>query len=223
MIETVTLAAERRQDAGTGAARKLRATGRVPAVIYGSGRETESVSLQAAEFERLLQRIAGGSTLIGLQVDGAEVSVLIREIQRHPTRKTVTHVDFLEVHAGETLTMDVPLQLVGSPEGVRNGGGVLEQFLREITIEVLPKDIPERVKVDVVALEIGDSLHVSDLAIENAKILMDPSTTLCTVVPPRVEAEPEEAIEEEEDEAAEPELIRKPRGEDEDEEEASED
>lgn len=222
MTETVTLSAERRQDAGKGAARKLRAGGRVPAVIYGSGRETESLSLQSAEFDKVLQRIAGGSTIIDLQVEGSEVRVLIREIQRHPTRKSVTHVDFLEVHAGEALTLDVPLTLVGTPDGVRNAGGVLEQFLREITIEVLPKDIPERVKVEVSELTIGDSLHVSDLAVENAKILMDPTTTICTVVPPRVEAEAEEGVEEEE-EAVEPELIRKPRGEDETEGESSED
>ncbi len=221
MTETVTLSAERRQEAGKGAARKLRAGGRVPAVIYGSGRETESLSLQSAEFDRILQRIAGGSTIIDLQVEGTEVRVLIREIQRHPTRKTVTHVDFLEVHAGEALTLEVPLALVGTPDGVRNGGGVLEQFLREIEIEVLPKDIPERVKVDVEALTIGDSLHVADITVENAKILTDSTTTICTVVPPRVEAEPTEGIEEEE-EAAEPEIIRKGRAEDETEGEASE-
>jgi len=191
-------------------------------VIYGHGRETESLSLQLAELDKVLQRIAGGSTIIDLNVDGTETRALIREVQRHPTRKTVTHVDFLEVHAGEALTLDVPLALVGTPDGVRNGGGVLEQFLREITIEVLPKDIPERVKVDVEHLKIGVSMHVSDIAVENAKILSDPKTTICTVVPPRVEAEPTEGMEEEEG-AAEPELIRKPRGEDETEGEASED
>ena len=115
----------------------------------------------------------------------------------------------------------MPLALVGTPDGVRNGGGVLEQFLREIAIEVLPKDIPERVKVDVEELTIGNSLHVADIAVENAKILTDPKTTVCTVVPPRVEVEPTEEIEEEE-EAAEPELIRKARPEDETEGEASE-
>lgn len=222
MTETVTLSAERRQDSGKGSARKLRAGGRVPAVIYGHGRETESLSLQLAELDKVLQRIAGGSTIIDLNVEGTETRALIREVQRHPTRKTVTHVDFLEVHAGEALTLDVPLALVGTPDGVRNGGGVLEQFLREITIEVLPKDIPERVKVDVEHLKIGVSMHVSDIAVENAKILSDPKTTICTVVPPRVEAEPTEGMEEEEG-AAEPELIRKPRGEDETEGEASED
>ena len=99
MTETVTLSAERRQDGGKGSARKLRAGGRVPAVIYGHGRETESLSLQLAELDKVLQRIAGGSTIIDLNVEGTETRALIREVQRHPTRKTVTHVDFLEVHA----------------------------------------------------------------------------------------------------------------------------
>jgi large subunit ribosomal protein L25 len=219
MKATVTLSAERRTDTGKGAARKLRAGGRIPAVIYGHGREPESLSLSQSELDKVLHQIAGGSTIIDLNVEGAAVvQALIREVQRHPTRKAVHHVDFYEVHAGERLTLDVPIALAGSPDGVRNGGGVLEQFLREITIEVLPRDIPERVEVDVTDLKIANSLHVSDLQIENAKILTDPKTTICTVVAPRVEAEPVVAFEEEE-EAAEPELIRKARGEEEESEE----
>jgi large subunit ribosomal protein L25 len=218
MKATVTLSAERRTDTGKGAARKLRAGGRIPAVIYGHGREPESLSLSQSELDKVLHQIAGGSTIIDLTVEGALVQALIREVQRHPTRKIVHHVDFLEVHAGERLTLDVPITLVGSPDGVRNGGGVLEQFLREITIEVLPRDIPERVEVDVTDLKIANSLHVSDLQIENAKILTDPKTTICTVVAPRVEAEPVVAFEEEE-ETAEPELIRKARAEEEESEE----
>jgi large subunit ribosomal protein L25 len=222
MKETVTLSAERRQDTGKGVARKLRASGRIPAVIYGHGREPESLTLSQTELDKVLHQIAGGSTIIDLQVGGASVQALIREVQRHPTRKSVRHVDFYEIHAGEKLSLDVPVALLGSPDGVRNGGGVLEQFLREITIEVLPRNIPERIEVDVTDLRIGDSLHVSDLSVENAKILADPSATLCTVVPPRVEAEPVVEIEEEE-ELAEPELIRKQREEEEEsEKEASE-
>ncbi len=218
MKETVTLSAERRQDTGKGVARKLRASGRIPAVIYGHGREPESLTLSRVDLDKVLHRIAGGSTIIDLHVEGAPVQALIREVQRHPTRKIVHHVDFYEVHAGEKLSLDVPVALLGSPDGVRNGGGVLEQFLREITIEVLPRHIPERIEVDVTDLRIGDSVHVSDVSVENAKILDDPSTTLCTVVPPRVEAEPVVEIEEEE-EPAEPELIRKPREEEEESEE----
>ena len=213
-MEAVTLTAERRQAAGKGGARKLRAQDRIPAVIYGHGREPESLSLSRMELDKVLHRIAGGSTLIDLTVEGTgTVQALIREVQRHPLRKNVTHIDFYEVHAGEVLSVDVPVVLVGSPDGVRNAGGVLEQFLREVTIEVLPRNIPERIEVDVTDLRVGTSVHVSDLTVQNAEILTDPHTTICTVVPPRVEVEPTAEEVEEEEEAAEPELIRKQRGE----------
>jgi large subunit ribosomal protein L25 len=211
-MEAVTLTAERRQASGKGGARQLRAGGQIPAVIYGHGREPEPLALSRTELDKVLHRIAGGSTIIDLQVDGAvAVQALIREVQRHPTRRNVTHVDFYEVHAGEVLSLEVPVVLVGSPDGVRNAGGVLEQFLRDLTIEVLPRNIPERIEVDVTNLRVATSMHVSDLTVENARILTDPRTTVCTVVPPRVEAEPAPELEVEGE--AEPELIRKARGE----------
>jgi large subunit ribosomal protein L25 len=212
MAQTVTVNAERRSTSGKGAARQLRLAGMVPAVVYGSGRETESLTLNRADLEKVLQGTSG-STVVELSVDGKPLRALIREIQRHPTRKTITHVDFLEIHAGEKITVDVPLTMVGTPEGVRNAGGVLEQFQREIEIDVLPRHIPERIEVDVSALEIGDSIHVSDISVENAEILMDGSQTICTVVPPRVEEVAVPEVVEEEEEGAEPELIRKSKAE----------
>ncbi len=217
MADAVVLTAQRRTDSGKGAARKLRSSGFVPAVVYGHGRETQSLAVAQTELDRVLPRLARGSTVFDLTVDGQTVQALIREIQRHPTKKTVTHLDFYEIHAGERITLDVPVTLVGSPEGVRNAGGVLEQFLRALEIEVLPRDIPEHIEVDVTDLGIGHSLHVSDISVPNAVVLSDPHTTICTVVPPRVEEEPVPELAEEE--AAEPELIRKPR---EDEEESEE-
>jgi large subunit ribosomal protein L25 len=217
MAETLVLVAERRTESGKGSARKLRASGFVPAVVYGHNRETQSLAVAHTELDKVLHRIAKGSTVFDLTVDGQTVQALIREIQRHPTKKTVTHLDFYEIHAGESITLDVPITLEGAPEGVRNAGGVLEQFLRALEIEVLPRDIPEHVVVDVTNLAIGRSLHVSDLSVPNAKVLSDPHTTICTVVPPRVEEEPVPELAEEE--AAEPELIRKAReGEEESEE-----
>lgn len=219
MAQTVLLTAESRNDKGKGAARKLRSQGRIPAVIYGHGRAPAALSVSSMELDKALQGISAESTVIDLSVDGAGVQVLIREIQRHPTRKNITHVDFYEIHAGEMITVEVPLRLVGSPEGVRNAGGVLEQFLRELEIEVLPKDIPDHIDVDVTNLGIAQSLHVSDISVPEAKILSDPGQTICAVVPPRVEeAPPTEAVVEEE--AAEPELIRKPKAEEEAEEES---
>jgi large subunit ribosomal protein L25 len=217
MAETLVLVAERRTVSGKGSARKLRASGFVPAVVYGHNRETHSLAVAHSELDKVLHRIARGSTVFDLTVDGQTVQALIREVQRHPTKKTVTHLDFYEIRAGESITLDVPITLEGAPEGVRNAGGVLEQFLRALEIEVLPRDIPEHVVVDVTNLGIGRSLHVSDLSVPNAKVLSDPHTTICTVVPPRVEEEPVPELAEEE--AAEPELIRKAReGEEESEE-----
>lgn len=207
MAETITIQAERREHTGKGAARKLRQAGQVPAVIYGSGRAAEALSVPRIDLDKYAGALRG-STLVELALGGQMVSAVVREIQRHPIRKTITHVDFYEIHAGEKISLDVPVALVGSPDGVRNQGGVLEQFIRELEIEVLPKDIPERIEVDVTALRVHGSIHVRDLDVPNAEILTDPNRTVCTVVPPRVEEEPTAAAAEEE-EGVEPELIRK--------------
>ncbi len=206
---TKSLAAERRADKGKGPARQLRLQGRIPAVIYGRGRESESLSISSHEFERMMTG-SPGTQLIDLELEGKPVKALIREIQRHPFQPGVLHVDFYEVHEGETITLSVAIHVVGVPEGVRVTGGVLDQVLREVEIEVLPGNIPDRVSIDVSALGVGQSLHVSDLVIENATILTELQQTICTVVPPRVEEEAA-AAEVEEPGEEEPELIRKPK------------
>ena len=222
MITTVSLAAQHRNTAGKGPARQMRMVGRIPAVVYGRGRDPESLSVSAAEVDKLLATHARASTIISLAIDGDSVKVLIRDVQRHPLRRDITHLDFYEIHEGESITVTVPIHLEGSPDGVRNAGGTLDQVLREVQIAVLPRHIPERLELEVTALTIGQSLHVRDLVIENANILTDGEMTICSVIPPRVEEEVapvEGAVEEEEleDESAEPELIRKPKGEEEDE------
>lgn len=193
MAQKVQLKAEGRSGRRKGAARALRRTGKVPAIIYGHSREPEALAVDGVELERLLERIEPESTLIELTVGGKRTNALIREVQRHPLRTGVNaflHVDFQEVHAHEKIRLEVPVHLVGSPEGVRNQGGVLDQVLRAVLIEVLPADIPERVELDVTALTIGKSLHVSDLVIPKAQILSDPSLTVATVVAPKVEEAP---------------------------------
>ena len=158
--------------------------------------------------------------IIELSVDGKTAKTLIREIQRHPIRPDIIHVDFFEIHASEKVKLKVPVHLAGNPDGVRNAGGVLDQVTREVEIEVLPENIPDRVELDVTALKIGDSLHVRDLTIPNARILTDTDLTIATVVPPRAEEvatpTPEAATE-----VAEPELIRKVREGEEEEGEAA--
>jgi len=220
MAQTVFLSASPRQATGKGAARQARFRGRVPAVIYGHGRDTQPLELEAKALEKALQGVEPASTIIDLAVDGKTVKTLIREIQRHPVRPDIIHVDFYEIHASEKVKLRVPVHLVGNPDGVRNAGGVLDQVTREVEIEVLPANIPDRVELDVNALKIGDSLHVRDLTIPNAKILTDGDLTIATVVPPRAEEvaapTPEAATE-----VAEPELIRKVREGEEEEGEAA--
>lgn len=222
MITTVSLAAQHRDTAGKGPARQMRMAGRIPAVVYGRGRDPESLSVSAAEVDKLLATHERASTVISLAIDGDPVKVLIRDVQRHPLRRDITHLDFYEIHEGESITVTVPIHLEGSPDGVRNAGGTLDQVLREVQIAVLPRHIPERVELEVTTLTIGQSLHVRDLVIENANILTDGEMTICSIIPPRVEeevapVEGAEEEEEEEEESAEPELIRKPKGEEEDE------
>src|SRR6266568_9087104 len=189
MAQIVSLTASTRRTTGKGAARQARFRGEIPAVIYGRGRATQSLAVEAKALEKALTGVEPASTIIELAVDGQTVRTLIREIQRHPVRPDVIHVDFYEIHADEKVKLKVPVHLVGTPDGVRNGGGVLDQVMREVEIEVLPEHIPERVELDVSALLIGHSVHVSNLSIPNATILVAGELTLATVVPPRAEEE----------------------------------
>jgi len=221
MATTVTLTAATRQDTGKGAARTLRRAGQIPAVIYGRGREPESLMLESVTLHKAMTTIHG-STIIDVQVDGREpVKALVREVQRHPIRpESILHVDLYEVHAGEQIEVDVAIQFEGIPDGVRNFGGVLDHATRTLEIRVLPSDIPERVAVDVTNLGIGQSIFVRDIQIPNAEILTDPDVPVCSVVAPRTaEVTPEEEVAEEE--VTEPELIRKVKAEDETEETTS--
>src|SRR5882762_3485213 len=207
MATIVSLEAQRREQTGKGAARQARFQKKIPAVIYGHGRATQSLTVDGPALELALEGVDPESSLIELTVDGKKTRALIREIQRHPIRPDIIHVDFYEIHSGEKVTLKVPVHLVGAPDGVRNGGGVLDQVTRDVEIQVLPEHIPDRVELDVTALKIGDSLHVRDLTIANAVILTGADLTIAVVVPPRAEEvaapTPEAAAE-----VAEPELIR---------------
>ncbi|MCU0619961.1 MAG: 50S ribosomal protein L25 [Gemmatimonadales bacterium] len=216
MAQTVNLRATSRTTKGKGAARSLRRAGMVPAVIYGRGREPESVQVEAPVLGRALHGVSPTSTLFELTIDDrTPVKALIREIQRHPLRaENILHLDLFEVRADEKVNVEVAVHLVGTPEGVRSHGGVLDQQLYAITLRVLPADIPASVDVDVSALGIGASLHVSDLSVVNAEIVNDAGQTVCVVSAPRTE----EAAPGEAPPTAEPELIRKPKAEDEGEE-----
>src|SRR5919202_3948676 len=213
-MATATLSARVRTDVGKGAARKLRSAKQVPGVIYGHNRTPQALALDERELERMLDRVSADTTVVELNIDGSTSRTLIRDIQRHPFKRLILHVDFLELIAGELVTVNVPLVIVGTALGVRTAGGVLDQIMREVSVEVDPSNIPNHIDVDVTELGLNDSLRVSDLKVpEGARVLDDPEATVCVVVPPRVEVEaaPVEAVEA----PAEPELIRKPKAEEE--------
>ncbi len=210
MATDATLRAAIREGRGKGPARRMRAAGRVPAVVYGRGEEDRALSVDAHDLERLFARISVENTLIQLEIDGQPgTRVLVREVQVHPFRPEVLHVDFYQVHAGERLNLAVPVRLVGTAEGV-TAGGILDQSLHEIEIRCVPDQIPETIEVDVSGLQVGDSLHVRDVALPaGVEFYTDADRTICSVGAPTVAALETEA---EEPEGVggevEPELIR---------------
>ncbi|HLA91717.1 MAG TPA: 50S ribosomal protein L25/general stress protein Ctc [Gemmatimonadaceae bacterium] len=215
-MATASLSAQLRPTVGKGTARKLRQSGSIPAVIYGHGRAPQALSLNTHAFERLLGQISYRTTVIELDLGGATARALIREIQRHPFRKQILHVDFQELVAGEKITVRVPLVFVGTAEGVRSGGGILDQVMHELELRVDPANIPNHVDVDVGALGIGHSLHVSDLTVPGgAEVLDDEEATVCVCSIPKAIEEPTPEVAAAEAAPVEPELIRKPRGEEE--------
>jgi large subunit ribosomal protein L25 len=211
-MATVSFNATARDVTGKGAARTLRSKGQVPAVIYGHGRDPQPLSLNARDLDKMLGHIQAESTVIEVTVGGQTAKTLIREIQRHPIKRQILHVDFQALVAGEKVTVSIPIVLAGIPEGVRLGGGVMDQTLRELEIEVDPSDIPDHVELDVTNMVIGDSKHVSDLSLPpGVKVLDDPETSVAVVAAPRAVIEETAAVAEpvegEAGAVAEPEVI----------------
>ena len=215
-MATASLSATVRTQAGKGTARKLRAAGEIPAVIYGHGRGPQALTLNSHILHRLLEKISYTTTVIELDVGGTMARTIIRELQRHPVKRNVLHVDFQELVAGEKITVRVPLKFVGTPDGVRIGGGILDEVVRELHISVDPSDIPNHIDVDVTPLNVGKSLHVRDVIVPaGVTVLDDPAGTICVCMIPKEVVEP--TVDETAAAApAEPELIRKVKPEDED-------
>ncbi|HXV15693.1 MAG TPA: 50S ribosomal protein L25 [Gemmatimonadaceae bacterium] len=202
------LSASARDRGGKGVARKLRSEGRIPAVVYGHGREPQPLSINSRELDRLLDHIAAEATVIDLDIDGKPARTLIREIQRHPFKRQILHVDFQELVAGEKISVRLPIILVGVPDGVRLDGGILDQTMRELEVEVDPSNIPNHVDIDVTKLTIGSSIHVREITLpEGVEVLDDGDASVCVVSAPRAAVEAV-AAEETEAVAAEPEVIR---------------
>ncbi len=182
-----TLNAQIRETGGKGFARKLRRSGQIPATAYGHGQAAQSLSVDERELALLLSRVNYETTLIDLTVDGGRpAKALIREVQRHPSRPFILHVDLFKIRAGEKLHVAVPIRLIGNPAGVRDEGGVLQESMHELTVECLPEDIPASIDVDIEDLQLGQSVYVSQLSVPNAVILNDGEVAICSVTMPIV-------------------------------------
>jgi len=215
MAKQVKLKAERRSGTGRSAARKLKARGVVPAVIYGAKDKAQPLQVSARDVNAMLSHASGENILVELEIDGEKSNrmALIQEVQHSPVGGNILHIDFHAVSMDEKIHAEVPLETIGIPNGVKNFGGLLEQSLRSLPVECLPRDLPDRISVDVSALNIGDSIHVRDIQLPSgvtAKVQLD--LTAFSVLEPAVEEEPVPVAAEA---AAGPEVIteKKPEGE----------
>ncbi|MGZ3513006.1 MAG: 50S ribosomal protein L25 [Thermodesulfobacteriota bacterium] len=196
-MERPVLTAEIREGVGKEKAKKLRSRGLIPAVFYGPKSKTIPLVIHSKELSKALQTEAGENVLIDLDIRKGDQSdrkvVMLKDIQIDPLQRMTLHTDFYEVTMDQTVTVEVPVRLVGKPEGTKVGG-ILEQVRRMIQIQCLPADIPKSIDVDVSALMIGDSIHVEEIQVEKAKIISDTNFTIATVVPPVVEEKVAEAV-----------------------------
>ncbi len=185
--------AEVRSDMGKGASRRLRREGKVPAVMYGAGQEPLSVTLDHAELLKHLEHEAFYSHILTVKLDGREESAVLKDMQRHPAKPVVTHVDFLRVSASDKIRMHVPLHFVGGDvaPGVKVGGGMITHNLSEVEISCLPKDLPEFIEVDLSGVELNQAVHLSDIklpaSVELVQLSHGPEHDLpvATIVPTR--------------------------------------
>lgn len=180
----VRLQAKVRSDAGKGSARRTRAAGRVPGVVYGRGMDPVAISVDRREFVTALLSDSGMNTLLDLEIDGDTTLALTKELQRDPVRGTLLHADFVKIDRTVEVEVEVPVHIVGEAPGAKEGG-VLENPLFTVHVRSLPGDVPESIDADVSTLNLGDSLRVSDLAEGRSfTILDDPETVVASVVAP---------------------------------------
>jgi large subunit ribosomal protein L25 len=177
--------------------RKLAGQNRIPAVVYGIGRDAISISVDKHDFEMLMAHHAAGSTIVEMQIEGEKkpVNAMIREMQMSPIKDTIMHVDFLAIEMDKAVSAQVSLRLANDPAGVK-AGGILTINFHNIDVEAKPADLPEYLEVDVAALEIGDSLHIKDIVVpKGVTIVDDPEEVICSVQAPRAEEVEEETTE----------------------------
>jgi large subunit ribosomal protein L25 len=206
MAKQVKLTAERRTATGRSAVRKLKAKGVVPAVIYGAKDKAEPLQVSRRDINAMLSHAAGENILVELEIAGKSRLALVQEVQHAPLGNAILHIDFHAVSMDEVIQADVPLDPIGTANGVKNMGGLLEQNLRSLAIECLPRDLPDLIKVDVSALNVGDAIHVREIPLPpGVTTRVQPDLTAFSVLAPTVEEEPTAATAEA---SAGPEVIR---------------
>ena len=199
MAKQLKLSAQTRSVVGRSAVNKIKAQGLVPAVIYGGHDAAQHLSLNKREISNLLAHATSEHVLVDLEiVDGEQKSsrlALIQEVQHHPLKRDVLHVDFHAVRADEKLHAEIPVEPFGEPAGVKNFGGILEIALHSLQVECLPKDLPELIRIDVSALNVGEAVHVKDIPLpEGVTVRADGDLTVVRVAAPKVEIEPVPAV-----------------------------
>ncbi|MCY3868290.1 MAG: 50S ribosomal protein L25 [Gemmatimonadetes bacterium] len=227
MSDQVSLNVDVRTESGKKVARRLRYRGQLPAVVYGEGVASVACSVDQRTLINLL-RSHGRNAIISLSAGDTSQSTIIKDIQYHPVSDEILHVDFHRIDLTRKIVVEVPIHAAGSAVGVRIGEGILEQMLHEIEIECLPTEIPDHIEIDVSDLDIGDSLHVSDIVLDgdDLTIVTDTDRTVFAVAAPTlIIEEEEEDVEDEalvdvegEEEMQEPEVIERGRRRDDDEE-----
>lgn len=188
MASHETLQATKREQAGTGVAKKLRRDGIIPAIIYGADQDNYTIQLKSNDFRDLLKRSTSDNFLVNLEIEGAKEKTklaMVQEVQIKPLTGAVIHVDFHAVKEDQVLSAHVPIELTGEPEGVKTGG-ILEHQLRSIEVHCRPADLPEKFEADISHLELDEALHVSDLTFpEGVEITMDGGVVVATVAASR--------------------------------------
>jgi large subunit ribosomal protein L25 len=220
----IVVSAEKRTEKGKNVNRRLRVSGRIPGVVYGGKGEPMAVAVSPKDISAVLRSASGENTLFDLDLDGSRRKVILKEYQLEPIKGKLLHADFYEVALDKTLEVSVHVEITGTPVGVKVQGGILDFVTRELEIECLPADIPDKIVVDVSELELGKHIRVSDLTVsDKVKVLTDPEVVVVHVVAPRAEEAPAAVAEGAEVAAgavAEPEVIKKGKGEEGDEKDA---
>ena len=222
----IVVSAEKRTEKGKNVNRRLRVAGRIPGVVYGGKGEPMPVAVSPKDISAVLRSASGENTLFDLDLGGSKRKVILKEYQLEPIKGRLLHADFYEVALDKALEVSVHVELVGTPVGVKVQGGILDFVTRELEIECLPTDIPEKITVDVSELEMGTHIRVSDLKLsDKVTVLTDPEVVVVHVVAPRAEEAPAAAEGAEAAAAggAEPEVIKKGKAEEGDEKDAKAD